>query len=414
MDIIPDTNSKLFKQYAMPVFSVAAIATFGVFNFIGTATLVDAFITTKFLVGDSPAQMAVLADAEAVLARWYLVAGEVEINLRRRVSDSDVDLNQLQDVLAGAVGKNIQDAIRSESDSLDTLFAEAGNERAQALVQTIAKDAIDREVGQRGFLITGVDSFEEPYYAGGKNLTEHIEQLNQLIDRGYQREEMQQVFTSLSSSINQWQEAYEERESALGGEASSLPLWDVEFAGSDADLPAQIGALLSETASAFNRAGNLRAENYALATFNSFQAQTAAMQGLLTDRDTASRQHYKDSKAELFKHSSKLGHIIDGSYSVGLARRHLDRIDEDKKDLALAESIVRMAHALELDVVAEGVENEAQAGLLRDIGCGYLQGYLFGKPVPAEEFELMLVNNHPLVIPQKSSSQEGIHAKGLQ
>jgi EAL domain-containing protein (putative c-di-GMP-specific phosphodiesterase class I) len=46
-----------------------------------------------------------------------------------------------------------------------------------------------------------------------------------------------------------------------------------------------------------------------------------------------------------------------------------------------------MAHNLGLEVIAEGVETEVQAAFLRKEKCEELQGYLYGKPMPAREFE---------------------------
>jgi EAL domain-containing protein (putative c-di-GMP-specific phosphodiesterase class I) len=43
-----------------------------------------------------------------------------------------------------------------------------------------------------------------------------------------------------------------------------------------------------------------------------------------------------------------------------------------------------------LSVIAEGVETEAQREFLVDLGCQAYQGYLFGRPIPIEEFELLL------------------------
>ncbi len=54
---------------------------------------------------------------------------------------------------------------------------------------------------------------------------------------------------------------------------------------------------------------------------------------------------------------------------------------------ALVSSIIHMAHALDLQVVAEGVETEAQATLLRTLDCDAMQGYLLSRPVPVEIFE---------------------------
>jgi EAL domain-containing protein (putative c-di-GMP-specific phosphodiesterase class I) len=41
-------------------------------------------------------------------------------------------------------------------------------------------------------------------------------------------------------------------------------------------------------------------------------------------------------------------------------------------------------------VVAEGVETEDQAAALRRLGCGYAQGWLFGRPMPSDDFELFV------------------------
>ena len=55
--------------------------------------------------------------------------------------------------------------------------------------------------------------------------------------------------------------------------------------------------------------------------------------------------------------------------------------------LALVSTIIKLAHSLKRKVVAEGVETEEQARLLRLLACDEMQGYLFSKPVAAEIFE---------------------------
>jgi diguanylate cyclase (GGDEF)-like protein/PAS domain S-box-containing protein len=59
-------------------------------------------------------------------------------------------------------------------------------------------------------------------------------------------------------------------------------------------------------------------------------------------------------------------------------------------DLALCQAIVVMAHKLDLKVIAEGVETQGQRELLQQIGCDSAQGFLFARPVPAEEFDRLL------------------------
>jgi EAL domain-containing protein (putative c-di-GMP-specific phosphodiesterase class I) len=65
-------------------------------------------------------------------------------------------------------------------------------------------------------------------------------------------------------------------------------------------------------------------------------------------------------------------------------------IPSDANDLAIVSAIIAMAHALGLKVQAEGVETEAQAEFLRECGCEYAQGYLFGRALPVEDFEALL------------------------
>jgi EAL domain-containing protein (putative c-di-GMP-specific phosphodiesterase class I) len=67
----------------------------------------------------------------------------------------------------------------------------------------------------------------------------------------------------------------------------------------------------------------------------------------------------------------------------------VEEIGSDGK-APLVAAIVRMAHELNLEVVAEGVETEEQLDYLRVHGCDSLQGFLFSRPVDASELERLL------------------------
>ena len=58
--------------------------------------------------------------------------------------------------------------------------------------------------------------------------------------------------------------------------------------------------------------------------------------------------------------------------------------------LVLCEAIIVMAHKLDIKVIAEGVETPLQRDLLLAAGCDFAQGYLFSKPLPADEFDKLL------------------------
>ena len=57
---------------------------------------------------------------------------------------------------------------------------------------------------------------------------------------------------------------------------------------------------------------------------------------------------------------------------------------------AIVRAILALAHSLDMEVVAEGVETRDQLDFLREHGCDAFQGFLFSKAVPAPEFEAML------------------------
>ena len=61
-------------------------------------------------------------------------------------------------------------------------------------------------------------------------------------------------------------------------------------------------------------------------------------------------------------------------------------VASDNKARAIVWAVAEIAQALDLELVAEGVETEAQALWLARSGCRILQGYLFGRPMPADSF----------------------------
>ncbi|MDE2260548.1 MAG: EAL domain-containing protein [Betaproteobacteria bacterium] len=62
----------------------------------------------------------------------------------------------------------------------------------------------------------------------------------------------------------------------------------------------------------------------------------------------------------------------------------------DSGDRAIVRTIITMAKSMNLEVIAEGVETEEQLQLLLNMGCTHYQGYLFGKPVPVDQFEVLV------------------------
>jgi diguanylate cyclase (GGDEF)-like protein len=76
--------------------------------------------------------------------------------------------------------------------------------------------------------------------------------------------------------------------------------------------------------------------------------------------------------------------------TLKIDKSFIDKIHTGFNEQAITRAIIGLAHNIKLDIVAEGVEIKEQLLFLREYECDKVQGYLFSKPLPAEEFELML------------------------
>jgi len=71
------------------------------------------------------------------------------------------------------------------------------------------------------------------------------------------------------------------------------------------------------------------------------------------------------------------------------------KVNENPESHALVDAVIRLAHAFNLNVVAEGVETETQYKALAELGCDHMQGYLFSKPI-SEEMLFKQFNQHQI------------------
>jgi diguanylate cyclase (GGDEF)-like protein/PAS domain S-box-containing protein len=85
--------------------------------------------------------------------------------------------------------------------------------------------------------------------------------------------------------------------------------------------------------------------------------------------------------------------------TLKIDRSFVKDIETDQNDADICDVTVLLAHKLGLDVVAEGVETEAQLKYLLSIGCEKVQGYLISKPLPAAEVEQFIRSNPHLTGP---------------
>ncbi len=84
--------------------------------------------------------------------------------------------------------------------------------------------------------------------------------------------------------------------------------------------------------------------------------------------------------------------------TLKIDRYFIHNVANDSQKSAITKALIQMAHNLNLDVIAEGVETEAELAFLRQHNCNSMQGFLFSRPLPAAEFENFLLTNKCLSV----------------
>ena len=82
--------------------------------------------------------------------------------------------------------------------------------------------------------------------------------------------------------------------------------------------------------------------------------------------------------------------------TLKIDRSFINRIGQNGENIEIIRAIITIAHHLNIDVVAEGIETEEQRSYLQKLGCEYGQGYLFAKPLSNDAVESILANSWEL------------------
>jgi EAL domain-containing protein (putative c-di-GMP-specific phosphodiesterase class I) len=142
------------------------------------------------------------------------------------------------------------------------------------------------------------------------------------------------------------------------------------------------------------------------------------VQSLLTQSGTSSRQlGLEMTESSLIPNVDTAVEVLDGLRALGISismddfgtgysslsylhsfpidvlkidRSFVGRMSEGEQPLQIVRTIIELARVLGIDVVAEGIETAEQYCLLRELGCRFGQGYLFAKPLPAEQVSALL------------------------
>ncbi|MEJ1353753.1 MAG: EAL domain-containing protein [Candidatus Sedimenticola sp. (ex Thyasira tokunagai)] len=107
---------------------------------------------------------------------------------------------------------------------------------------------------------------------------------------------------------------------------------------------------------------------------------------------------------------SALGYLKKFSFhTLKIDRSFVSDITSNSEDAALATAIINMAHGLKLEVVGEGVETEAQFNYLQEQGVDMVQGFLFSRPLPIDNFERLLNLRDEAMVPAEQRTNSSLN-----
>jgi len=129
-----------------------------------------------------------------------------------------------------------------------------------------------------------------------------------------------------------------------------------------------------------------------------------AQENIIEALNDLANQHIILSMDDFGTGYSSLSYLLRYPFStLKIDQSFVNDMLSDPKDRELIKATIAMAHNTQLKVIAEGVEEQEQSQLLKNLGCDYAQGYLYGKPMPAAEFTSFLQQQKTHRIPPLST-----------
>jgi len=227
---------------------------------------------------------------------WNTTVAIPEINARRIIDKgSEVTIEQIQKVLVKGTGKKILDEIRALIEGLKDEI-KTTNIAAMNYLAKIEKAIVDKENGERGFLITGENIFLTTYITGNQTLKEYFPKLKNIINDGYDKETVLQKINNINTLITAWhsegvQPELELRETIDDKQGDHKDLAVLVSSGLSKGKLKQIQYLLSQLNLTFEQAKSNQAIHLVMNIKKGLVTQEIALRGYLV----SGRQTYLSS-----------------------------------------------------------------------------------------------------------------------
>jgi len=292
----------------------------------GKITFFQQLTSLKEQVSDNPSQVKKLEDVEILLKRWLVEFAAISIDSRRQsIATGEVKL-ALQDAIKKGTGKKHLDKIRGYLNELDQMFLISQHEKARTTVLAIAKNLVDKETGQRGFLITGNEEFLEPYFAGKKLLQESIDQLYRYIDKAFDRDLVLKNISNIESLSNSWLSDFavpsiKLRQQVNKGTITLNKLNAMQSKGEGKKVLDQLRLITKEINDNFIEADNTVAQLLLAEIIKDLVDKETGLRGFVITGNESFLEPYEHGKKAFTQHIISLKKIVNDAYDINLARR---------------------------------------------------------------------------------------------
>jgi len=158
----------------------------------------------KIKVQDNPTQVGRLEKVDLLQGQWQKEHVKIAMDYRREVAVGAEAANYFTEISKRTVGKDKFDGFREAIASLDEAFVRSGDIKAQMLVSSLLMDMVNQETGQRGFLLSGVESSLEPYVGGIEAFKQHKQALYDVIQNAYGQGAVKRDLDKAVQLANDW------------------------------------------------------------------------------------------------------------------------------------------------------------------------------------------------------------------
>ncbi|OUS34249.1 hypothetical protein A9R01_08430, partial ['Osedax' symbiont bacterium Rs2_46_30_T18] len=265
---------------------------------------------------------------------WYVNTLEPAFYAKKNIVHSRSSAAvKIQHVLKQGTGKNILDESRMLIKDIKQDFANARNLKAFNLVLKIEKNMVDQETGERGFIITGDESFLEPYHSGKKNIDILIAELASVANQAFDINDTKIKINNIEQEIEKWLAVAAKPEIALRkrvdtGDARYVSIATELNKGRGKGVLDSLRFKMDELNKIFKSAKNSNAQRLVVAISKDIVDMETGQRGFLITGKQEFLQPYDTGIKSLKEHFEQLHTVVNDGYYADTMLAKIDKLRE--------------------------------------------------------------------------------------